>query len=165
LVRLLEAGGRTGVVVFESLQSMSAALETMVGLGHNFIVQRYVKSPRGRDLRALVVGERVIAAVRRRARAGKLSRSLARGARFAKVTLNAVQERIAVRSAQVVGLPVAAVDMLETDTNVRVFEVNASPGLRDLEAVTGLDLATPLIELGERKVLALAEAGRKNALA
>jgi ribosomal protein S6--L-glutamate ligase len=164
LVRLLEAGGRTGVVVFESLQSMSAALETVLGLRQNFIVQRYVKSPRGRDLRALVVGDRVVAAVRRRARAGKVFRSLARGTRSAKVSLSAAQERIAVRSAQTVGLPVAAVDMLETGNSLRVFEVNAAPGLHDLEAITGLDLATPIIELGERKVLALAGSSRKNAI-
>jgi ribosomal protein S6--L-glutamate ligase len=153
LVRLLSSGQRTGMMICETIESTKAALETVLGLGQNFILQRYVRARRGRDLRALVVGDRVIAAVRRRARPGRLAKSLTRGARFAEVTLSARQARIAVESARVVGLQVAAVDMLELDGKLRVFEVNASPGLREMEATTGLDLVTPIVELGERSIL------------
>ena len=150
LVKLLSSGQRPGVMVCETLESMSAALETVLGLGQNFIIQRYVRERRGSDLRALVVGDRVVAAVRRRAKPGQLAKSLTRGARLAAVTLSARQVRVAVESARVVGLQVAAIDMLESDGQLRVFEVNASPGLKELEAATGHDLALPIIELGER---------------
>jgi ribosomal protein S6--L-glutamate ligase len=163
LVRLLSSGQRTGMMICETMESTKAALETVLGLGQNFIVQRYVRERRGRDLRALVVGDRVIAAVRRRARPGRLSKSLARGARFAEVTLSARQARVAVESARIIGLRVAAIDMLEVEGKLRVFEVNASPGLREMEATTGLDLVTPIVELGERcSASALAGGGRSH---
>lgn len=152
LVRLLSQGNRPGMMICETLESMSAALEAVLGLGQNFIIQRYVREKRGRDLRAFVVGGEVLAAVRRRAQPGRMSRSLSRGARFASVTLSALQAKIAVRSAKVIGLQVAAVDMIESEGKLRVFEVHASPGLREMEGATGLDLATPVIALGERAV-------------
>ena len=152
LVRLLTSGQRTGMMICETVESTKAALETVQGLGQNFIVQRYVRERRGRDLRALVVGDRVLAAVRRRAKPGRLAKSLASGARFAEVTLSERQARVAVESARVIGLQVAAIDMLEVEGKLRVFEVNASPGLREMEATTGLDLVTPIVELGERSV-------------
>ncbi|MHB8420910.1 MAG: ATP-grasp domain-containing protein [Myxococcales bacterium] len=154
LVKLLQPNGRAGVMVCESLQSMGAALETVLGLGHNFIVQQYVRGPGGRDLRALVVGDRVEAAVRRRPPAGKLARTLGRGARFQPVSLSRQQERMAIESARVIGLSVCAVDMIEHGGRTRIFEVNASPGLEHLEAATGRDLAVPVIELAERLVMA-----------
>ena len=83
---------------------------------------------------------------------GRLAKSLASGARFAEVTLSERQARVAVESARVIGLQVAAIDMLEVEGKLRVFEVNASPGLREMEATTGLDLVTPIVELGERSV-------------
>jgi ribosomal protein S6--L-glutamate ligase len=153
LVKLLHPNGRAGVMVCETLQSMGAALDAVLGLGHNFIVQQYVGARGGRDLRALVVGDRVIAAVRRNTRSGRLARTLSRGARLTPVTLARSQERMAIESARVIGLQACAVDMIEADGKTRVFEVNASPGLKDLEAVTGRDLATPIIALAERRVL------------
>ena len=161
LVKLLQPNDRTGVMICESLQSMGAALETVLGLGHNFIVQRYLRSQQGRDLRALVVGDRVVAAVRRRPRAGRLSSSLARGARLTTILLPARQASVAFDCARVLGLLIAAVEMLEGWGRLHVLVVNGCPGLRDLEAVTGLDLATPILELGE-KILSLREAPRKN---
>lgn len=155
LVKLLQANGRAGVMVCESLESMGAALEAVLGLGHNLIVQQYVRGSRNKDLRALVVGDEVVAAVRRRPRSGRLTRSLSRGARFASHQLTREQTRMAVDSARVIGLRVAAVDMIEVAGKTRVFEVNASPGLKDLEQETGRDLATPIIELAERRAFAV----------
>ncbi len=152
LVKLLQANGRTGVMVCESLQSLGAALETVLGLGQNFIVQQYVDRRGGRDLRALVVGDRVVAAVRRRPRPGRLARTLGRGARLAEAVLTREQAALAVESARVVGLLVAAVDMVEAGGKTRVFEVNASPGLESLEKATGRDLASPIILLAEQEV-------------
>jgi ribosomal protein S6--L-glutamate ligase len=151
LVKMLQGNDRMGVMVCESLESMGAALDAVLGLGQQVIVQQYVRRGHGRDVRALVVGGRVVAAVLRKPRAGRLSSSLARGARLTPVSLTPREQRVAIESTRVIGLEVAAVDMIEVAGTTRVFEVNASPGLKDLEKVTGRDLATPIIELAERR--------------
>ncbi|GAC1554733.1 MAG: 30S ribosomal protein S6--L-glutamate ligase [Myxococcales bacterium] len=145
LIKLLTPGERPGVMVCESLESMEAALEAVLSIGHNLLVQRYVRRKRERDLRALVVGDRAVAWVERRARPGRLLHTLARGAQLKAVRVPAALDRLAVRAAQVVGLDVAAVDLLEADSGPMVFDVNPSPGLKGLERATGQDLALPII--------------------
>ncbi|HUJ29140.1 MAG TPA: RimK family alpha-L-glutamate ligase [Myxococcales bacterium] len=149
LVKLLTPGEKPGVMVCESLQSMEAALEAVLSMGHNLIVQRYVRRKRERDLRALVVGERVVAWVERRARSGKLLHTLARGASLKAVRVPAALDALAVKAAGVVGLDVAAVDLLEAGSDPMVFDVNSSPGLQGMEAATGKDLALPIIGRAE----------------
>lgn len=146
-VKLVEGAERTGVIVCESAQSMEAALETVLSMGHNIVVQKFLDGQEGRDLRALVVGGEVIAGVRRVGVRHKLRHSLGAGREAVAVRLTAEQKRIATEAARVVGLEVAAVDLLETkEAGTRVFDVHSSPGLRDLEAATGEDLAQPIIE-------------------
>lgn len=152
LVKLSTPGEKPGVMVCESLQSMEAALEAVLSMGHHLIVQRYVHRKRERDLRALVVGERVVAWVERRARSGKLLQTLARGASLKSVRVPAALDALAVKAARVVGLDVAAVDLLEAGGGPMVFDVNSSPGLQRLEAATGRDLAMPIIERAEELV-------------
>ncbi len=146
LVKLLQGGDRQGVMVCETMPSLEAALEAILGLGQNLLIQQYVQETRGKDIRALVVGGRVVCAVRRTPRAGKLSRTLGRGARFEAVSLPEPFERAASQAAKLVGLEVAAIDMLDDRGRPRVFEVNSSPGLRALEEATGLDLAGTIVE-------------------
>jgi ribosomal protein S6--L-glutamate ligase len=118
-------------------------------MGHNLVVQRYVRRRRERDLRALVVGDRAIAWVERRARPGRLLHTLARGAKLKAVAVAAALDELAVKAAGVVGLQVAAVDLLEASGGPMVFDVNSSPGLQGLEAATGKDLALPIIGRAE----------------
>jgi ribosomal protein S6--L-glutamate ligase len=146
LVKLLSADGKSGVMVCESLQSLEAALEAILGLGQNIVVQQYLQGARGRDLRAIVVGGRVVAALRRRPAPGRLVHSLRRGARFEKAALPAGQAAIAVEAAEVLGLQVCAVDMLDVKGGPRVFEVNSSPSLREPEAACGIDVARAVVE-------------------
>lgn len=152
LVKLLQGGERQGVMVCETMPSLEAATEALLGLGENLVIQQYVKETRGKDIRALVVGGRVVAAARRIPRAGRLSRTLARGARFEAVELPTKFEAAAIRAAELVGLDVAAVDLLDDRGNPRVFEVNSSPGLRDLEEATGADVAGAIVELAADRV-------------
>jgi ribosomal protein S6--L-glutamate ligase len=151
LVKLLQGQDKHGVMVCESLQSLGAALEAVLGLGHNLVVQKYVKST-GQDVRVLVVGGRAVAAVRRRPRVGRLSHTLIKGARLEGVELTEAWRVTAERTAKLVGLEVAAVDLLDVKGQPRVFEVNSSPALPDMEAATGMDLATPIIERAEALV-------------
>jgi ribosomal protein S6--L-glutamate ligase len=149
LVKLLTPSERPSVMVCESLQSMEAALETVLSMGHNLLVQRYVRRKRERDLRALVVGERVAAWVERRPLPGRLLHTLALGAQLKAVRVPGELDEIAVAASRVVGLDVVAMDLIETDAGPMVFDVNSSPGLKGLERATGKDLALPIIGRAE----------------
>ncbi len=148
LIKLLQGQERHGVMVCESLQSLEAALEAILRLGHDLIVQQYVKKT-GQDIRVLVVGQEAVAGVRRRARVGKLSRTLIRGARLEKIELTEAQRRIAVEATRLIGLEVAAVDLLDVKDAPKVFEVHSSPALTEMEEATGIDLASRIIERAE----------------
>jgi ribosomal protein S6--L-glutamate ligase len=148
LVKLLSQTEKTGLMVCETLESLEAALEAILGLGQNIVVQQYVKG-RGRDLRVFVVGGRVVAALRRRPRTGRFARTLARGARCEACELPATHARVAVEAARVVGLEVCAVDMIEARGGALVFEVNSSPGLREVEAACAVDVASAVVARAE----------------
>jgi ribosomal protein S6--L-glutamate ligase len=150
LIKLLTPSERPLVMVCESLQSMEAALETVLSMGHNLVVQRYVRRQRERDLRALVVGEEVTAWVERRPRPGRLLHTLARGAKLKSVRVPVSLDQLAIKAARVVGLDIAAVDLLEAATGPMVFDVNSSPGLKGLEKATGKDLALPIVGRAEQ---------------
>ncbi len=152
LIKLLTPHERPLVMVCESLQSMEAALETVLSMGHNLVVQRYVRRKRERDLRALIVGDEVIAWVERRPRPGRLLHTLARGAKLKAVRVPSALDGLAVKAARVVGLEVAAVDLLEAAAGPMVFDVNSSPGLKGLESATGKDLALPIIGRAEELI-------------
>jgi ribosomal protein S6--L-glutamate ligase len=150
LVKLLSADGKSGVMVCESLQSLEAALEAILGLGQNIVVQQYLEGGRGRELRALVVGGQVVAALRRQRRAGPQ-----RGARLQAAEPTEEQARIAAEAARVLGLRFCAVDMLEVKGGPRVFEVNGSPSIKEAEAACGVDVAALVVE----RAVALAAKG------
>jgi ribosomal protein S6--L-glutamate ligase len=148
LVKLIQGQERTGVMVCESVQSLAAALEAILGLGHNIIMQQYVHRST-QDIRVLVVGDQAIAAVKRKARVGRLSKTLIRGARLEPIDLTETQRSTAIRAANLMGLEVAAVDLLDVRGAPKVFEVNASPALVEMEEATGKDLASEIIARAE----------------
>ena len=149
LVKLLSQSEKTGLMLCETLESLEAALEAILGLGKNIVVQQYVKG-RGHDLRAFVVGGRVVAALRRRPLVGRFARTLGRGAEFDACTLPAAHARVAVETARVVGLEVCAVDMLDVRGGPLVFEVNSSPGIREAEEACGVDIAAGIVARAEQ---------------
>jgi ribosomal protein S6--L-glutamate ligase len=161
LVKLLSANERGGVMICETMQSLEAALEAILGLGQNIVVQQYVQEAKGSDLRALVVGGRVIAALWRRPAVGRISRTLGRGARYRRADLSPACARAAVAAARVVGLEVCAVDMLDVQGGPLVFEVNSSPGIREVEESCGVDAAGAIVARAE----ALVAGGRAGAAA
>jgi len=154
LVKLLSANEKSGVMLCESLQSLEAALDAILGLGQNIVVQQYVRGAKGQDLRLIVVAGEVVAAMRRTPPAGRFARNLRRGAQFERAALPAEYERVAVEAARVLRLEVCAVDMLDVKGRPLVFEVNSSPSIREAESVCGCDIAARIVD----RALSLAEA-------
>jgi len=151
LVKLLRGQERRGVMVCETLASLEAALEAILGLGQDLILQQYVRRG-GLDLRVLVVGGEAVAAVRRRPRMNRLSHTLIRGARLEPISLTEAQRVAAVRTASLVGLEVAGVDLIDVRGQPQIFEVSSSPALTEMERATGLDLAQRIIARAEALV-------------
>jgi ribosomal protein S6--L-glutamate ligase len=157
LLKLLSTSERSGVMICESMQSLEAALEAIHGLGQNIVVQQYLRGAKGRDLRVLVVGGEVMAAMRRSPPIGRFSRDLRRGARFEAVELPAAYARMAVEAARVLRLEVCAVDMLDVRGGPLIFEVNSSPSIREAESACGVDAAGRIVD----RAAALAPSARR----
>ena len=117
------------------------------------LIQKFVTESKGRDIRAFVVGDRVVAAMRRVAQGDEFRSNVHRGGRAEAVTLDARYEATAVRAAQIMGLRVAGVDMLEGSDGPQIMEVNSSPGLEGIEGATGIDVAGAIIDYVEEQVL------------
>lgn len=146
LVKLLSTNEKSGAMICESMQSLEAVLEAILGLGQNIVVQQYVRGAKGRDLRVLVVGGAVVAAMRRSPPVGRFSRNLRRGAQFERAELPAAYAEVAVAAAAVMRLEVCAVDMLDVKGRPLVFEVNSSPSIREAETACGVDAAGRIVE-------------------
>jgi ribosomal protein S6--L-glutamate ligase len=110
------------------------------------LIQRFVAESRGRDIRAFVIGDRVAAAMRRTAQGQEFRSNVHRGGSAEAVELDPIYEQTAVRAAQILGLRVAGVDMLEGENGPLVMEVNSSPGLEGIETATGLDVAGAVVD-------------------
>jgi len=146
VIKLLEGTQGIGVILAPELKVAEAIIEALQSTRQNVLIQRFVKESKGRDIRALVVGDRVVAAMRRVAKGDEFRSNVHRGGSVEKVDLPEEFERVAVRAAQIMGLKVAGVDMLEGDEGPLVMEVNSSPGLEGIEAATNLDVAGAIID-------------------
>jgi ribosomal protein S6--L-glutamate ligase len=146
VIKLLEGTQGIGVILAPQVKVAEAIIETLHSTKQNVLIQKFIAESRGRDIRALVVGDRVVAAMRRVADGDEFRSNVHRGGRVEPVAIDPVYEQTAVRSAQIMGLRVAGVDMLESDDGPLVMEVNSSPGLQGIEAATKLDVAGAIID-------------------
>ncbi len=146
VIKLLEGTQGIGVILAPQVKVAEAIIETLHSTNQNVLIQKFIAESRGRDIRALVVGDRVVAAMRRVAAGDEFRSNVHRGGSVEPVVLDPVYERTAVRSAQIMGLRVAGVDMLEGDEGPLVMEVNSSPGLQGIEQATNLDVAGAIID-------------------
>lgn len=152
IIKLLEGTQGIGVILAESVKIAEAIIETLQGAKQNVLIQKFVAESKGRDVRAFVVGDRVVAAMRRTATGQEFRSNVHRGGSTEGITLEADYERVAVRAAQILGLRVAGVDMLESDAGPQVMEVNSSPGLEGIEGATNIDVAGEIINYLEEQV-------------
>jgi ribosomal protein S6--L-glutamate ligase len=151
VVKLLEGTQGIGVVLAETTQAAESVIEAFRGLDANILVQEYIREAGGADIRALVVGGKVIAAMRRQARPGEFRSNLHRGGTAEKVKLTPEERSTAVRAAKAMGLNVAGVDVLRSNHGPVVIEVNSSPGLEGIETATQVDVAAAVIKFLEQK--------------
>jgi ribosomal protein S6--L-glutamate ligase len=146
IIKILEGTQGVGVILADTEKVAEAIIETLQSTKQNVLVQKFVKESRGRDIRAFVVGDRVVGAMRRTAQGNEYRSNVHRGGKVEKVTLDPLFEETAVRAAQILGLRVAGVDMLEGKDGPLIMEVNSSPGLEGIEAATGLDIAGEIMD-------------------
>ena len=135
-----------GVILAETEQAALTVLETFWNLGMNILVQEFIEESEGRDIRALVVGDRVVTAMRRQAGIGEFRSNVHRGGTGTVVDLPESYRTAALEATRVMGLQLAGVDMLESQSGPKVLEINSSPGFEGLERWTGVDIAAAIIE-------------------
>ena len=146
VIKLLEGTQGIGVILAPSNRVAEAIVETLHSTKQNVLIQQFITESKGRDVRALVVGDRVVAAMRRSAQGDEFRSNVHRGGSTEAISITPVYERTAVRAAQIMGLRVAGVDMLEGNDGPLVMEVNSSPGLEGIETATELDVAGAIID-------------------
>ena len=146
VIKLLEGTQGIGVILAPDTKVAEAIIETLQSTKQNVLIQQFIAESKGRDIRALVVGDRVVGAMRRTAQGEEFRSNVHRGGSVEAVELSPEYERTAVRAAQIMGLRVAGVDMLEGNDGPLVMEVNSSPGLEGIERATGLDIAGAIID-------------------
>ena len=151
VVKLLEGTQGMGVVLAETRKAAESVIGAFRQLDANILVQRFVKEAGGSDIRAFVVGGKVVAAMMRTAAPGEFRSNLHRGGTAEVVRLSRAERSAAVKAAKAVGLNVAGVDLLRADEGPVVIEVNSSPGLEGIEGATGIDVAGTIIEFVEQR--------------
>lgn len=145
VLKLRQGTQGIGVMLAESLEALESILHALWSLGQDLLVQELIRESRGRDVRVLVAGGRVVAAMRRTAPPGDFRSNIHRGGSGRALQLTGEYERVAIEAVRVMGLGVAGVDLLESRSGPKVIEVNSSPGLEGLEKATRADLAAELI--------------------
>ncbi len=152
VLKLVEGTQGQGVVLAETQSASISLAEAFRGVKAHFLMQEFIREAKGADLRAFVVGGKVVATMMRQAREGEFRSNLHRGGSALRVKLSREEHQTAIRAAATMGLGVAGVDLLRSDRGPLVLEVNSSPGLEGIEAASGVDVAAAVIEHIERSI-------------
>jgi ribosomal protein S6--L-glutamate ligase len=150
IVKLQQGAQGIGTMIAETPAAVTSLLETLWAMGQDIILQEYIAESKGRDYRAIVVGGKVVAAMRRQAKKGEFRSNLHRGGAGVRVDLPDAYRRAAIDAARVMGLEVAGVDMLEGRDGPKILEINSSPGLEGIERTSGIDVASTIVAHAER---------------
>lgn len=152
VIKLLEGTQGIGVVLAETRQAAKSVIEAFRGLDANILVQEFIKEAGGADIRCFVVGNKVVAAMKRQGAPGEFRSNVHRGGSTSQVKLSAEERSTAVKAAKAMGLMVAGVDILRSARGPLIMEVNSSPGLEGIERATQVDIAGSIIGFIERNV-------------
>lgn len=154
VVKLLEGTQGIGVVLAETQKSAESVIEGFMGVKTDILVQEYIEEAKGADIRCFVIGGKVVAAMQRKAAPGEFRSNLHRGGTSSLIRITPEERSTAVRSARIMGLNVAGVDLLRSNRGPLVMEVNSSPGLEGIEAASGKDIAGLMIDFIEKNAKA-----------
>lgn len=152
VIKLLEGTQGVGVVLAETKKAAQSVIQAFRGLKANIIVQEFIKESSGVDIRCLVVGNKVVASMKRQAEPGEFRSNLHRGGQAQKVKITKAERETALKAVKVMGLEFAGVDLLRSDRGPLIMEVNSSPGLEGIENATGIDVAEKVIKHLEKNV-------------
>lgn len=150
IIKLIEGTQGIGVVLAETKSAAESVIEAFMGMNANILIQEFIKESAGSDLRCLVVGDKVVAAIKRQAKEGEFRSNIHRGGEAQVVKITPAERKTAVQAAKAMGLNVAGVDILRSNRGPLVMEVNSSPGLKGVETATGKDVAGMIIEFIEK---------------
>jgi len=152
VIKFLEGTQGIGVILVETAKAARSMIEAFLGLKVNILVQEYIKEASGADIRCFVVGNDVVAAMKRQAKSGEFRSNLHRGGEASGIEITDEERTMAIRAAQIVGLNVAGVDIVRSARGPLIIEVNASPGLEGIEKATNKDVAGSIITFIEESV-------------
>jgi ribosomal protein S6--L-glutamate ligase len=161
VIKLLEGTQGIGVVLAETNQAAESVIQAFMGMKANIMVQEYIKEARGADIRCFVIGDKVVASMKRQAAEGEFRSNLHRGGTASLIRITPEERSTAIRAAKSMGLRVAGVDLLRANHGPVIMEVNSSPGLQGIETATGKDIAGLIIEHIEKNALASRKAPSK----
>jgi ribosomal protein S6--L-glutamate ligase len=150
VIKLLEGTQGVGVILAETHDSAKSVIQAFRGANLNILVQEYIKEAGGADIRCLVVGDRVVGAMKRQGAPGEFRSNLHQGGSATTIKITPEERSIAVRATKIMGLNVCGVDMLRTNHGPAVMEINSSPGIEGLEKATEIDIAARIIQFVEK---------------
>jgi ribosomal protein S6--L-glutamate ligase len=164
VIKLLEGTQGIGVVLAETHKAAESVIEAFMGLKTNILVQEFIQEAGGSDIRCFVIGDKVVASMKRQGKEGEFRSNLHRGGTASLVRITPEERSTAVRAAKTMGLNVAGVDLLRSNHGPVVMEVNSSPGLEGIEKATGKDIAGLHIQFIEKRLAEMEESADRNQL-
>jgi len=150
VIKLLEGTQGKGVVLADSHQSAVSIINAFKEMHANILVQEFIQESHGTDIRCLVIGDKVVAAIKRQAKEGEFRANVHQGGKAMKVKLSPKERAIAIASAKAMGLKVAGVDIIRSENGPLVLEINSSPGLEAIEKTTQINIANKIIQYIEK---------------
>jgi len=146
VIKLIEGTQGVGVVLAETKKAAESVVQTLMGLHANIIVQEFIEESKGSDIRCFVIGDKVVAAIKRQAEIGEFRANIHRGGSAEMIKITKEEREVAIKAAKIMGLRMAGVDIISSARGPLVLEINSSPGLQGIESVTKKDIAGMIIE-------------------
>ncbi len=151
VVKLLEGTKGVGVVLAENTKAAESVINAFRSLKADILVQQYIKESKGQDIRCFVIGNKVVASMQRQAQEGEFRANIHLGATARAVEVTDEERDLAIKAAKIIGLEVAGVDMVRSNSGPKILEINSSPGLEGIESATGINVADKMIAYLEKK--------------
>ncbi|MBK4764967.1 MAG: 30S ribosomal protein S6--L-glutamate ligase [Pantoea sp. Brub] len=152
IIKLTEGSQGIGVIIAETNRSAESVIDTLRHLNINFLVQEFIKEANGKDIRCLVINKQVVSAIERQSKKGNFRSNLHRGGKARSIILTEQEKQIAKQSASIIDVDVAGIDIIRAKRGPLVMEINISPGLEGIEAVSGLNIASLIIKSIENNI-------------